>query len=48
MEQIILQIVMMGGVFIAGYFTYPLRNPAPKGPDWLPKRDKRGRFTKRK
>jgi hypothetical protein len=39
MLDIILQIIMMGGAFIAGYGVKALRPDAPK-------RDKKGRFIK--
>lgn len=40
MYEIILQVIMMGGAFTAGYGVRALR------PD-KPKRDKKGRFVKR-
>jgi hypothetical protein len=39
MVEIILQIIMMGGAFIAGYGVRELTHPEQK-------RDKKGRFTK--
>lgn len=46
MDQVVLQIVMMGSVFIAGYFSYPLVNSATKALKGPQKRDKKGRFIK--
>lgn len=39
--DIILQVIMLAGAFTAGYGVCKLRHPVVK-------RDKRGRFTKRK
>lgn len=39
MGEVILQIIMMGGSFIAGYCVRALTHPEQK-------RDKKGRFTK--
>jgi len=39
MVEIILQIIMMGGAFTAGYFVRALTHPEQK-------RDKKGRFIK--